>query len=156
MRSRVVLLLCSSVAALLLGETILGQLFPNEYYVWPPHLGRVFRPDPRYVPGISGESRFEINSIGLRGDEIKPSHTYRILTIGGSTTECEYLDQSKTWPYLLQSTINERMHGQSVWVGNAGMNGRATRHHLAVMQYLPMKEMRIDTAVLLVGANDFQ
>ena len=155
-RIRILLLLCSSVAALILGETVLGRIFPNEYYVWPPHLRRVFRPDPRYVPGVSGPSRFETNSLGLRGGEAAPFDTYRILAIGGSTTECEYLDQSKTWAYLLQETLNEAQHEQRVWVGNAGMNGKATRHHLVAMQYLPIEEMKINTVVLLVGVNDLQ
>ena len=69
------LILGSSLTALLVGEAILGRVFPNEYYVWPPHLKRVFKPDPRYVPGISGKSRFEINSMGLRANSNPPTPT---------------------------------------------------------------------------------
>ena len=156
MRARILLLLCSSVAGLLLGEAVLERVFPNEYYTWPPHLRRVFRTDPRYVPGVSGPSRFETNSLGLRADELAPNRSYRILAIGGSTTECEYNDQGKTWPYLLQETINQAQHAKRVWVGNAGMNGKATRHHLVAMQYLPMQKMKIDAVILLIGVNDFQ
>lgn len=98
---------------------------------------------------------FVINSRGIRGDELTSSHTYRILAIGGSTTICLYLDQSETWPYLLQKTLNDNIPNQNVWVGNAGLDGRTTRHHLMVMQYLPLREMKIDTIIFLIGVNDF-
>jgi lysophospholipase L1-like esterase len=115
----------------------------------------VFNPYPDVMPGISGLSLFSTNSHGIRGDEIMPSHTYRILTIGGSTTECLFLDQSETWQYLLQKTLNESTSNQYVWVGNAGASGKTTRHHLTAMQYLPIREMKIDVIILLIGANDF-
>jgi lysophospholipase L1-like esterase len=152
-----ILLLCSSiVAALVVAETILRFALPaNGFYVWPPHLQRVFKPYQDVMPGISGESRFESNSLGIRGDEPRSSHTYRILAIGGSTTECLYLDQFETWPYLLQKTLNENAPFHNVWVGNAGMGGRTTRHHLTAMRYLPLKEMRVDAVIFLVGFNDF-
>ena len=114
----------------------------------------IFKPNPNIMPGTSGSARFAINSVGLRGDELTPAHTYRILAIGGSTTQCSYLDQSETWSYLVQQTLTERT-SHNVWVGNAGMDGRTTRHHLTAMQYLPLREMRIDTIILLIGANDF-
>ena len=146
-----ILLLCSStVVTLLLAETVLRFALPNSYYVWPPHLKNVFKPYQDVMPGISGESRFEINSLGIRGDEPTPSHTYRILTIGGSTTECLYLDQFETWPYLLQKTLDENTPNHNVWVGNAGKSGQTTRHHLTAMRYLPLREMRIDAIILLI------
>jgi len=156
MKAKVVLLCCSSVLALLVAEAALRLALPNSYYIWPPNLRQVFRPDPKTVPGISGESQFEINSLGLRGDELTPSRTYRILAIGGSTTECLYLDQLKTWPHLLQAALNDSTHSGKVWVGIAGMSGRNTRHHLIAMRYLPIEKMRIDAVVLLIGVNDFQ
>ena len=85
-----ILLLCSStVAALLLAETVLQFALPNSYYIQPPHFKRVSKPrqDRQDIaPGISGESRFATNSRGVRGDELTSSHTHRILAIGGSTT----------------------------------------------------------------------
>lgn len=151
-----ILLLCSAlVVTILLAETVLRFAHPNGYYVWPPHIKRFFKPDQGVMPGIFGESRFESNSLGIRGDELTPSHTYRILAIGGSTTECMLLDQFETWPYLLQKTLDENIPNHNVWVGNAGMSGRTTRHHLTAMRYLPLRKMRIDVIVLLIGINDF-
>ena len=137
----ILLFCCSVVGILLLCEAVLQILLPssysNGYYIWPPHLRKVFRPYQDVMPGISGESEFIVNSHGVRGDELTPQHTYRILAIGGSTTECKYLDQSETWAYLLQETINENTN-HSVWVGNAGMSGTTTRHHLTVLQFYPL------------------
>ena len=47
---------------------------------------------------------------------------YRILTLGGSSTECLVLDQTEAWPQLLQDRLNETNKYQ-VWVGNAGQSG---------------------------------
>jgi lysophospholipase L1-like esterase len=150
-----ILCLCSSiVGGLLLSEASLQFLLPKQYYIWPPHSEMLYKPDQNIMPGISGPSRFAVNSIGLRGDELTGSDRHRILAIGGSSTECLYLDQYETWPYLLQKTLTEKA-SQRVWVGNAGMSGRTTRHHLMALQYLPLREMRIDTVILLIGVNDF-
>jgi lysophospholipase L1-like esterase len=151
-----ILLLCSSVAvALAFGETALRFGFPNGYYIWPPGLKKVFLPSEDIMPGISGPSRFVTNSAGIRGDDFRSSDTYRILAIGGSTTECLYLDQSETWPLLLQNYLNDAAGHHNVWVGNAGMSGKTTRHHITAMEYMPLRDMRIDMIILLIGVNDF-
>lgn len=154
------LLVCFSiVTVLLIGEAVLYFVLPTTddggYYIWPPKLRKVYKPNPSVMPGVSGKSEFIINSQGMRGDEFSPSNKYRILVIGGSTTECLYLDQIETWPHLLQTSINEHVQNQFVWVGNGGMSARYTRHHLIAMQYLPLTELRIDTVIMLVGINDF-
>lgn len=153
------LLLVISVAiALLVGEAGLRFAYPalsgEGYYIWPPGLNKVFKPSSEIMPGISGLSRFSINSVGLRGDEPDPLATYRILTIGGSTTECLYLDQNETWPYLLQQALNQQAQPQRVWVGNGGMSGRTAWHHLAALEYLPLDELKIDAIIAIVGIND--
>jgi lysophospholipase L1-like esterase len=105
------------------------------------------------MPGIEGESRYITNSQGLRGDEFSDSQQYRILTIGGSTTICTYLDESEAWPHLLQEKLNS-LKSCSVWVGNAGKSAANTRHHLMLMKYLLPQFPKIDALIILVGAND--
>src|SRR6476469_7808041 len=54
------------------------------------------------LPGVSPHGVFSTNRWGLRGEEPPrdwKSH-YTILTIGGSTTQCFFLDDHKTWPAL--------------------------------------------------------
>jgi len=149
--------LCISLGvACIIGEAFLRFTFPNptHYNFWTPHLKNIFRPNPEAMPGISDPSALVINSQGIRGDEFAPEDTYRILAIGGSTTECLFLDQAETWTALVQKTLNEETRGHHVWVGNAGLSGRNTRHHLVAMTHYPFKDMEIDAVVFLVGAND--
>lgn len=149
---RLVLVVAGVAAALALAETFLRiePTFPYPYCVWPPNLRKVFHPDPQVMPGVSGESRFVVSSAGIRGDEIAPDQRYRMLALGGSTTECLYLDQSEAWPQLLQQSL-----GPSVWVGNVGKSGRSTRHHVVQVKHLLPQYPRIDAIIVLAGVNDF-
>ena len=106
------------------------------------------------MPGIKGPSHLRINSRGLRGDEVQPHHDFLILTVGGSTTECLYLDQEETWPHLTQEALNLAQDRHDVWVGNAGKSGHSTREHL--LQIPQLLEELPDTKLvcILVGAND--
>ena len=153
---RAATLLFSVCVALLLGELLLRVLIPkaDEYYVRPPHMKRTFRPMPSVMPGVVGESRFLTNSIGLRGDELTREFGYRILAVGGSTTECLYLDQDEAWPQLLQAKLNEGRSGRRAWVGNAGLSGLNSRDHVVQLKYLLKQHDDVDAVVLLVGVND--
>ena len=57
----------------------------SKYCVWPPKMQKVFQPTPGTMPGVSGPTRFLVNSDGIRGDELTQERSYRILAIGGST-----------------------------------------------------------------------
>src|SRR5215510_2655529 len=130
----------SAVIALLIGEAVLqfalSSISSKGYYFMPPNHRTVFRPRPGIMPGISGDSNFVTNSNGIRGDEFTTQDTYRILAVGGSTTECSYLDQSETWTHLLQENLSGNTRNQKAWVGDAGLSGTTTRHHLVAMQHL--------------------
>jgi lysophospholipase L1-like esterase len=148
------LILTSVAAALVLGELILRYGLPRSTRVFPANLEQHFKPQPGTMPGISGEKRFATNAQGIRGDELTPADAYRVLAIGGSTTECLFLDQSEAWPSLVQQYLNENPRQIKVWVGNAGRSGRTSRHHLLAMRYLPLDELRIDAVIILLGIND--
>lgn len=147
------------LAGLVLSELALRVFFPapdpTKYYPWPPYLKQVFRPTPETFPGIQGPTTFSANSLGIRGDEFSPNQTYRLLAVGGSTTESLYLDDSKTWPHDLQEELNQSSN-QAVWVGNVAKSGLDTRHHIYQMKYLlpQYSNPRIDAVIILVGIND--
>jgi len=148
----------SSVIALLMCEAALQFALPSMrgkgYYFMPPNHRTLFRPRPGIMPGISGDSNFVTNSNGIRGDEFTTQDSYRILAVGGRTTECSYLDQSETWTHLLQENLSGNTRNQKVWVGDAGLSGTTSRHHLVAMQHLPLREMKINAVILLIGIND--
>lgn len=148
------LVVASLTLTIAAAEVVLRWMFKTGYVIWKPHMDLTFRPSPDLMPGITGESRFKTSSLGLRAEELTSAHTYRILALGGSTTECLYLDQSETWPQLLQDSINGSEGAPHTWVGNAGMSGRNSRHHVTALRYLPLASMKIDTVILLAGVND--
>ena len=139
-----------------LGEVILRLIASDRYYVWPPGWSYVFRPTPEIMPGVEAESRFSINDGGLRAGPFSDRDTHRILEIGGSTTECLYLDDREAWPYLLQELLSARQgFGGRVWVGNAGKSGHNTRNHVVQVGRLLDQYPNIHVVLVLVGANDF-
>jgi lysophospholipase L1-like esterase len=73
--------------------------------------------------------------------------------MGGSTTLCAVLDDSQTWPALVQNRLQRTAQGQSIWIGNIGKNGLATRNHVLQLRYL-LPQHSVDAVLLLVGIND--
>ena len=74
--------------------------------------------------------------------------------MGGSTTECLFLDQSEAWPFLLEQMLNEKLNRSDIWVGNVGRSGRSTRDHILQAEKLLAQYPRIDVVILLIGVND--
>lgn len=105
------------------------------------------------MPGVSGDAHSRVNSLGIRGTEFPEDRQQpRILCLGGSTTECGYLDDLETWPHLIQEMIQQDHH-RAVWVGNLGISGFNTRHHLKFIRESPLVE-EVDVLVVLAGVND--
>ncbi|MGQ0722028.1 MAG: SGNH/GDSL hydrolase family protein [Candidatus Eiseniibacteriota bacterium] len=148
----------SVLVALLVAEAALAPVFPvpvreQLYHLRTPLDVREHRPDPRIMPGVHGPSRYGVNSLGVRGDEPR-SGDFLVLCVGGSTTECLYLDDAESWPRLLQDQLREAHSGRRAWVGNAGFSGYTTAEHLEFLENSPLIE-RMDCVVLLAGLNDF-
>jgi lysophospholipase L1-like esterase len=150
------MMLGAAIIAIGLGEAGLRIYLPppQDYFVWEPNLRVVFNPAPGIMPGVEGEKRFITNVDGIRGAELTRTDDYHILTVGGSTTECLFLDQTETWPHLLQENLNSRQTAQKVWVGNVGRSGHTTREHILQVKYLLQQHPELDAVLLLVGAND--
>ena len=105
----VVLVAVSMALTLALAEFGLRLAMPTGYFIWKPRMERTFHPAPEFMPGVTGVSTFRTNSQGLRADELTGQEGRRILALGGSTTECLYLDQSEAWPRLLQDLLGEAL-----------------------------------------------
>jgi len=150
------LFMTTGVVAWLLAEAVVGISLrrPPRFHTRRPNLTVVSRARPEELPGIVGESRYTTNSRAVRGPEFPAVRgTYRILCVGGSTTECFYLDDSESWPHLLMNRLNAEPRMQCTWVGDVGMPAMATWDHLTFIRQSPlMKE--IDCVVALTGVND--
>jgi lysophospholipase L1-like esterase len=125
----------------------------GAYRIWRPGLETVFRPRPGVMAGVGGPSRFRVSSLGFRARERAGEPGLSLLALGGSTTECLYLDQEEAWPALLERSL-ACATGRSVWVANGGKSGRRTRDHELQLRFLLGQFPRFDTVLLLTGVND--
>ncbi len=150
---RIVLTAVAIVLTLFTAEYALRFLAPPLWMVWEPNQHRLFRPDPEIMPGIHDESRFITDKLGYRSNGGSENAELRVLAVGGSTTECLYLDQEETWPHLLQEELAART-GRRVWVANGGKSGLNAYHHLVQVERLLDQPPEFDLVVLFVGLND--
>jgi lysophospholipase L1-like esterase len=146
-----------SLVSLVVGELVLRATLPESkgYYVVPPGMRAVFSPSPSFMPGVRGEADYVVNADGIRGRGFGADEAeYRILALGGSTTQCAYLDEPETWTYLVEHELSTTSDSRSVWVGNVGRAGTTSRDHAVQAKYLLAQYPRIDAVMVLVGVND--
>jgi lysophospholipase L1-like esterase len=96
------------------------------------------------------------NSLGLRGDELDLAdhEAARVVTLGGSVTECLLLSDAEAWPHRLQETLAQRL-GRAVWVGNAAESGQQTLDYAAHARAL-LPSLQPDLVLVMPGGNDLQ
>jgi lysophospholipase L1-like esterase len=96
---------------------------------------------------------FSKNSLGFRGPE--PPRDFdghlTILAVGGSTTECLYLTDGKSWPERVGTELSP--HFQRLWVNNAGLDGHSTFGHLLLLDQIVLR-LRPKVLLFLIGLND--
>jgi hypothetical protein len=156
MLKKAALFVVSTLTGLLLAEGLLRLLYPDtqQLYVWQPNLQHTFYPDSSVLYGIYGPARFSINAQGFRGSGFKNDGTKKYLCIGGSTTECLYLDDTETWTALLQDSLNTRAGSHAYTIGSIGKSGCTTRENYIQLKYYVPQLGKIDGVIMMVGIND--
>jgi len=151
--SRFALATYSVLLTLILSEVILGiPLTKPPPAVPQPPIKRVSVAADT-MPGITGRIESTVNELGLRGPAVSLDDVdLRILCVGGSTTECRVVTDESSWPWLLQDQLSLRL-GKSIFVGNAGVSGQFTLHHLYQLREYALAP-RFDYVVMLCGVND--
>lgn len=152
---RGLLLLCSTLLTALLLEVALRIALPGS--VFDPALD--LRPHLRLtlhnsdLPGVDSTGAYSTNKWGMRGEEPPRDWDgwFTIVCVGGSTTQCFELDDSKAWPWLLQGDL--RRAEPLTWVGNGGLAGHSTRAHIVFMREV-ISVVRPDMVVFLIGNNE--
>lgn len=151
---RLLALALSSLATLAALELCLRACAPaGAFRIWPPRLAVELEPRPELMSGVGGPAHFRISALGFRADERPADVGLSLLALGGSATECLYLDQEEAWPARLQSELGRRL-ARRVWVANAGRSGRTTRDHALQLRHLLAQEPRFERVLLLTGVND--
>jgi GDSL-like Lipase/Acylhydrolase family len=109
----------------------------------------------KWIKKLDDTIYYSRNSIGLRGDEYPadPEKFLTIITIGGSTTECKFLSDNKTWPERLKKDLN-KYYG-NIWLNNAGLDGHSTFGHLILLKDYIIK-LHPKYILFLVGTNDVE
>jgi len=108
-----------------------------------------------YAKGVQGPALFKVNSMGVRGREWSNDRTseYRVLCLGGSTTESLLNDQNRIWTTLLEHKLQALVPGYDTWVGNIGKAGLGSAHHIVQLKHLDIYDPNL--VVALVGSSDF-
>jgi lysophospholipase L1-like esterase/NADH:ubiquinone oxidoreductase subunit 6 (subunit J) len=84
--------------------------------------------------------------------EKKPD-TFRIITLGGSTTRCASLPPEKRYPSALEKKLQEAYPNYNIEVLNAGMDWFTTKHSL--MNYTTYcSDWKPDLVVVMHAVND--
>lgn len=173
-RSGVLLALGSLAVSLLVAEAGLRLLHPladpyqplkqkptfsGSAYVpsaYPPHYYRRVRAEPG-LPGIDHRWRnFTLNNLGFRGDSLampKPAGEFRVFVVGGSTTECIFLDDTESLTARLQAYLRQAMPGVNVRVYGAGKSGDRSWDHVAMVAHR-IAHLQPDLVVVFAGIND--
>lgn len=104
------------------------------------------------LPFVDRNINFSTNNYGFRGHELllpKPEKAYRVFLVGGSTTECLYIDDSKSNNALMEQYLKP-INGE---VFNAGKSGDFSADHVAMISNRIL-HLEPDLIVLFCGIND--
>jgi lysophospholipase L1-like esterase len=93
------------------------------------------------------------NSLGFRGPEPPADFAdwLTLVAVGGSTTECFYLSDGRTWPERLAARLQPEL--RKVWVNNAGLDGHSTFGHLLLTRQVLVR-LHPKVILYLVALND--
>ena len=152
-------LLFGLLIALVLCEIVLRIYNPFTNFtkqgklVLPANQQTVF--DNRWIKQLDAKISYSRNALGFRGPMPADSihNLNSIITIGGSTTECRFLSDSTTWPFLLGEELKDSI--PDLWLNNAGIDGHSTFGHLLLLKEYICK-LKPKYVVLLTGVNDVE
>ena len=139
-------LFISMVFILFITEIGIRIFMPQKLYQTPQYM-HIADPAIGYKlnPGYKGyyntneyNTLININSYGLRGDEIKSKKegVYRILGLGDSMTFGGEVEWKKTYLRILEDNLNTSLENRAFEVLNAGVFGYGTDHELALLNQI--------------------
>ena len=84
----------------------------------------------------------------------KPKNVFRIMVLGGSTTQCFYIDHKKSWTYKLQSKLNNaHLIGKKIEVINLGlMSATSGEEYFNLVTHFDI--IKPDSVIVYDGYND--
>jgi len=156
--AQLILLALSACVAWIVAESVLPPVLERiegPFHGRRPGTTIEYRPRQEIMPGVGPVAHVRFNDRGVRGEPMPArENAYRILCLGGSSTACTYLDDNKTWPTRLADDLNDANLGRVFWVGNAGIPGFRSEHHLQFLEKSPLVD-DVDCVLVQLGINDF-
>ena len=143
------------LAGLALLEVVFGSWFsdtPALYnFTKPRNVQKTYRSQ---FPGQPEVSTYTVDRYGFRGLDGNLDDIF-ILTVGGSTTDQKYIDDSFTFEAWLQKLY--AADGRDVDVVSAGIDGQSTFGHLANFSFWfeKLPQLRPSYILYYLGVNDF-
>lgn len=112
-----------------------------------------FDPLLLYTGSPRNPASYSRDQWGLRGSH-RSLAEIDVVTIGGSTTEQRYLDDTATWQEIASREL--RRLGHPMVIANAGVDGQSTVGHAFTLDYwFPLlPEFRPKFIVFYLGSND--
>jgi lysophospholipase L1-like esterase len=158
------LALLVAVALLAIAEGVARACFEQPVRPWIDHpFWQVSRDHRYHGPRFDADfpdQKFEyyVNPLGMRGHSLtkveREPGTFRVVFLGGSTTENMGTPEEFTFPALVEKGLAESLKGQlKVEVGNAGLMGARTTHTLVELA-IRIPPLRPDMVFVLDGGND--
>lgn len=120
------------------GEVGLRVLWPNSSR----HL---------FTRSLTGGHLLALNSLGFRDREFsrsRPEGQLRILCLGNSTTYGAGVAREATYPKQLQGLLQKRLPHRSVFVINAGGEGRST---VQALEFLRQDGLEMEPSIVILG-----
>jgi lysophospholipase L1-like esterase len=133
----------------------------REYFVWRPLERMRMRIDREALPMLEPETRFDVNAYGERGDPLPSDREglYRVLVAGGSAAEGYFLDQSSSWPAVLQERLSRpealaRLGAKRVHVGSIARSLVPCEAIAKMLELSLPRYEKLDLVLFMVGASD--
>ena len=128
-----------------------GERIRGDQIVLPVHVRRIIQ--NTNFPRVDKSIVVTTNALGFRGPEppARFAEALTLVAVGGSTTECLYVSDGKTWPDLVGKELGGRF--RDVWVGNAGLDGHSTFGHSLLLEQR-LARLRPKVILFLIGIND--
>lgn len=144
-------LLATAVGAIAVTELLLRQQGAARL-----HAEVRRRPPHPFLQVLPSGQVDHVNEAGFRGDPIeprKPAGTFRIFTLGGSTTIGVANPYADSYPRLLQTLLQEAYPDRAIEVQNAGSAWYTTAHALIAYQ-TRVRRYDPDLVIFFEGIND--
>lgn len=111
------------------------------------------------IAGQKGTMDFKINESGFRSHSMKtskkPTETYRIFFLGGSTTEELYMPGERTFPFLVERELSRVFSETKFECINGGISGYLAADVLALLIYKVLY-YEPDLVVVMLANNDLR